>query len=329
MDESQRAEYNPRDYAYFPATYLDNPVYARDENFLKVLNSYPAAIRDALKFGKWGLAGGYFAGAWDPDANEYDVGEFSPEAWNKRWISTNWGFEHLAITHWHYMDDKGVIRTYREVVVKHQAPEMLAETVVRNSNDADGSMPKFKGYFLSHDAFASKRTATMGQNANSVAMRMTPVLRAAGLPTPTPSTMDKLGREQLMYELLAKRVQVGELYDDELGKSIPIQYPGWQIAKCCEMLIARIPTAARQEIDRELIEDTNTGDPLQAAGYGLYGILGRPGAKPKSVQMEEQLKEIKDPIQRHITHMKLEAQWAKKHRPAVRAGDWRRRMEGQ
>jgi hypothetical protein len=222
-----------------------------------------------------------------------------------------------------------VIRTYREVPVKHQAPEMLAETVVRNSFDADGTMPKFKGYFLSHDAFASKTTATMGQNPNSVAQRMTPVLRAAGLPTPTPSTRDKLGREQLMYELLAKRIKCGELYDDEAQAAVPILYPGWQIARDCDMLIARIPTAARQEKDRELVEDTNTGDPLQAAGYGLYGIMGRPGAKPKSVQMEEALKEIKDPVQRHMTHMKLEAQWKKKHRPAVRPGDWRRSMEGQ
>jgi hypothetical protein len=99
MDESQRAEYDPRDYAYFPATYLDNPVYANDEKFLKILNSYPAAIRDALKFGKWGLAGGYFAGAWDPDANIYDLDEFTIDPWNKRWVSTNWGFEHWAVTH--------------------------------------------------------------------------------------------------------------------------------------------------------------------------------------------------------------------------------------
>jgi hypothetical protein len=287
MEKDQRAKYRAEDYSYFPATYLDNPVYATDEKFLAALEAYPASIRDALKYGRWGLAGGYFAGAWDPDANVYEPEEFKIEPWNRRWISCNWGFEHTATIYWHYMDDHKVIRTYREIAVKRQPPETLAETIVRNSLDEDGTMPRFRQTVLSHDAFASKATATMGANPNSVAIRMAPVLRAAGLPTPTPSTRDKLGREQLMYELLRKRVQCGELYDDDTGKSIPIIYPAWQIASSCKKLIQRIPTAARDEKQAELIEDTQTGDPLQGAGYGLYAILGGPGKKPVEVQAKE------------------------------------------
>src|ERR1017187_819472 len=65
MDDSQKSAYNPKDYAYFPATYLDNPVYANDPQFLLNLAQYPQAFQDALKYGKWGAAGGYFRGVWD------------------------------------------------------------------------------------------------------------------------------------------------------------------------------------------------------------------------------------------------------------------------
>jgi hypothetical protein len=308
MEKSQRKQYRPEDYAYFPATYLDNPVYANDEKFLAALESYPAAIRDALKYGKWGLAGGYFAGAWDPDANVYEPGAFPIEPWHKRWISCNWGFEHWATIYWHAMDDHKIIRTYREVAVKHQAPETLAETIVSHSRNEDGSMPAFRALALSHDAFASKATATMGANANSVAMRMSAILKAAGLPMPTPSTRDKLGREQLMYQNLQKRIQVGELYDDDQGKSIPIVYPAWMIASCCPRLIQRIPTAARDEKHQEMIEDTQTGDPLQGAGYGLYAILGKPGKKPVEVQAKEYWEslpgETQDEVQKRAMAMK-------------------------
>jgi hypothetical protein len=58
MDEDQRRLYRPEDYAYFPCTYLDNPIYANDPQFLANLMAYPKAIREALMNGSWDVVGG-------------------------------------------------------------------------------------------------------------------------------------------------------------------------------------------------------------------------------------------------------------------------------
>ena len=324
MDEAQRSRYRPEDYEYFPCTYLDNPIYANDPAFIARLESYPAAIRDALKYGTWGVVGGYFFGAWDPAENVYD-----PDAaegikpWHKRWISTDWGFEHWAATYWHYMDDLGIIRTYRELCVKHQPPEVLAESIARASLDADGPMPKFQAYFLSHDAFASKATSTMGENPNSVAMRMAPVLRQHGLPAPTMSTRDKLGREQLMYQLLRKRVRVGETADGQ-----PVQAAAWQIADTCSKLIDVIPAAPRDEDDVERIAEFLGDDPLQGAGYGLYGITGKPGKKPDEQKLQEQLSRVEDPFAQKMVIFKHNMTKLKKaERDQSGSPAWMRRVQ--
>jgi hypothetical protein len=284
MDESQRKAYKPSDYAYFPCTYLDNPIFANDENFLRNLESYPAAIRDALKFGTWGIAGGYFSGAWDPAENVYDACDVLIQPWHKRWISCDWGFEHPAAVYWHYTDDRGVIRTYREMVVQHQPAEMLAESIVKNSFNDDGSMPTFQGFAMSHDAFASNATKTQGKDVNSNVYRMNPILRAAGLPACRNMGRDKLGRERLMYDRLAKRIDTLARTED----GYPIQAASWQIERNCTHLIETIPIATRREKEVEKIEEFLGDDPLQGSGYGLQMICGNPG-KPSQEDEERAL----------------------------------------
>lgn len=324
MDESQKSEYHPSDYEYFPCTYLDNPIYANDPIFLKNLASYPAEIRDALMLGKWGIAGGYFQGAWDEAYNVYDPEVEQIQPWHHKWLGGDWGFEHDAAIYWFYMDDSGIVRIYRELVLNHQPPEMLAETIVRNSIGPDGKVEQYDGgFFFSHDAFASRATATTGSNANSIAYRMGPILRKAGLPAPSPSTRDKIGREQLMYEMLRQRVKVGEFYDDEAGKTVPVERAKLQIANTCVKLIKLIPRAPRDEKNREEIAEFLGDDPLQGAGYGLYGKLGKPKQAPKGHQIAQALKDIADPSQKHLTHLKLEAKWKNKTKPVNRFNNWR------
>lgn len=294
MDESQRKEYNPNDYEYFPFTYLDNPIYANDPQFIASLEQYPAYERDALKYGTWGVAGGYFGGAWDQESNVYEDDPEKPgydpnvaiKPWHKRWMGGDWGFDNWATTYWGYLDDFGVVRIYRELVVRQQPPETLAQSIIDNSYGENGTIPKYERFYYSHDAFAKK------SDVNTVAMRMGNKLKQAGVPFPTSAGTDKVGREQLFYQLLKNRVTIGEGFDHETGKSFPLQVPALQIARSCKRLIQNIPLAPRvadTALGREKIAEFPGMDFIDGAGHLIYARIGNPGEKPFSVKLAERL----------------------------------------
>lgn len=299
MDEQQRREYNPADYQYFPCTYLDNPVYANDQAWIQGLENYPQAERDALKFGLWGLAGGYFSGAWDAASNVYDDEAVEIKPWHKRWMGGDWGFDHWSTCYWCFMDDFGIVRIYKEYVTRQEPPETLAESIISNSYDEDGRMPKFEHFFYSHDAFHQKT------DANTIAVRMGSKLKMAGLPFPTNAGTDKVGREQLLYQLLKNRLHIGETAD-----GYPIEVPALQIARSCTRLIQNIPLAPRAEgteLNREKIAQFPGLDMIDGAGHAVYGQVGRPHQKPFQARLAEKLKDL--PIEgpdRFIAHMQLQ-----------------------
>jgi hypothetical protein len=164
----------------------------------------------------------------------------------------------------------------------------LAEAVGKWAQEPDSrgqmSPPSFVSFALSFDAWASKRTATMGDNPNSVAMRMAPVFRDYGITAPHASTRDKLGRDTLMLELMEKRVRVSED-----GEGHPIKMPAWRISDRCSQLKRVIPVAKRDDVLVEQIESPGDGSdsPLQGCGYGLYAIFGRPAEKPLELRRQE------------------------------------------
>jgi hypothetical protein len=116
MDTKQKGLYKPEDYGYFPATYQDNPIYANDPTYVANLDAYQDAVSRALKFGIWGVAGGYFEGAWDEAVNVYPVESVEIKPWWRKWLGGDWGFEHNSAIHWFCMDDLGIVRIYRELV---------------------------------------------------------------------------------------------------------------------------------------------------------------------------------------------------------------------
>lgn len=301
MDENQARQYNASDYEYFPCTYLDNPVYANDPVFLANLEAYPTAIRDALKFGTWGVVGGYFTGAWDPAENVYDPRAFRMQPWYRRWIGGDWGFAHNSTIYWHCLDELGVTRTYHELVVNHLPPDKLAERIIAESAVADhGKAVKYENFFFSHDAFHQKT------DANTIAVRMGRILSEAGFPQPANAGTDKVGREQLMYELLAKRVRAGSVYSEGEGASLPVMVPAWQISNQCTKLINIIPIAPRDEKKVEQIAYFDGNDPIDGAGHGLYGKFGRPSEEPEEYAIARKLDAIPDFTQKAMTHRWLQ-----------------------
>ena len=303
MDDNQRREYDPNDYEYFPFTYLDNPIYANDPNYIASLRQYSDLEQRALMLGEWGLAGGYFSGAWDPEENIYEDGAVEIKPWHKRWMGGDWGFDHWAANYFCFLDDFGIVRVYREFVTRQEPPETLAESIVQHSYDEDGRIPKFENFYYSHDAFHQKT------DGNTIALRMESKLRASGLPRLTNAGTDKVGREQLFFQLLKNRITVGETSDGH-----PIEVAALQIARSCTRLIQNIPLAPRDqdtELNREKIAQFPGLDFVDGAGHAIYGKIGKPGAKPFQARLAEALKDV--PIEgtgRFIKHLEL----AKKER---------------
>lgn len=281
MDASQKVQYDPANYGYFPATYLSNPIYANDPMYIANLDSYPAAIRDALKFGIWGVAGGYFDGAWDEALNTYPDDSVELKPWWRRWLGGDWGFEHNSVIHWFCMDDSGVVRIYRELVCNHHTPEELAERIVSMSSGEE-----YELFSLSHDAFAQRH------DINPIGMRMGAVLAKYGIVHPSPSTKDKPGREQILYDFLRKRVQIGEVFVDALNRTEPVLVPRLQIAQSCANIIRTIPKAPRDEKNREVIAEFLGDDALQSSGYGLYAMFGDPNEKPREIRQQERFAKL-------------------------------------
>jgi hypothetical protein len=327
MTPNQRAQYKPEDYKYFPATYRDNPVYANDPRYIANLDSYQAEVSRALKEGIWGVAGGYFEGAWDEALNVYDPSTVKLERWWKRWLGGDWGFDHNSVVHWFCLDDLGIARIYHELVVNRHTPEELGERIVEESRKLHALVTgkigtqceNYEMFSFSHDAFAER------QDTNPIALRMGAVLQAAGMVAPARSTKDKPGREQVLYDYLKGRVATGQIFNDGTGKSEPVRVAKLQIADSCKNLIRTIPRAPRDEKNREEIAEFLGDDPLQSSGYGLYAMFGGPNRKPLEVTLHERMQTAErnqgrplDPTSRAILAQKYEAEERKKYQPVVR-----------
>jgi hypothetical protein len=278
MDKEQKAFYKPKDYAFFPCTYLDNPKYANDPQFLANLMSLPLGKREAFMNGSWDVVGGYFEGAFDV-AENVDPDNSLPAPWHRRWLSGDWGMAHNSAIYWHFMDDYGIFQTYKELVINRLDPEELAELIIKESVSADGKMPRFESFAFSHDAFHQK--TNKGHN-HTVAGQMTPFLLSAGLPAPFNSGTDQVGRETTMYNMLRRRVPRGTL-----PNGMPAMVPNWIISETCSRLIECIGTAPRDDKNIEKIASYLGDDPLQGAGYGVYHVFGQPAEKPIPVLKQE------------------------------------------
>lgn len=325
MDQKQKALYNPKDYGYFPATYLDNPVYANDQGWIAGLDSYQDAYSLALKMGIWGVAGGYFEGAWDEAANVYLAGTVKIESWWRKWLGGDWGFDHNSVIHWFAQDDLGIVRLYRELVTNRKTPEELGELIVAHSGANDparpGALENYELFSFSHDAFAQK------QDVNPISLRIGAVLQKAGLVAPSPSTKDKIGREQILYDYLKERVRVGEIFVDALKSTQPITVPRLQISSDCDNIIRTIPKAPRDEKNREEIAEFLGDDAIAAAGYGLYGMFGKPHRKPVELRVAERIKAagVEDPTSRAIWAKKFTEEEKKVGAPVFRGNSRSRR----
>jgi hypothetical protein len=140
------------------------------------------------------------------------------------------------------------------------------------------------------------------------------VLSKAGLPVPSNAGTDRRGRDQLMYQLLKKRIAVGQVYDDDAGRTRNTEVGAWQIADTCKKLVDSIPIATRDDADPERMAEFTGDDAILSAGHGLYGKLGRPSIKPKAELLEETLAPIANIQAKSMAHRFFEKNYKSPNR---------------
>lgn len=273
--------YDKSEYGFIPALISDNPIYMNDPAYLATLKKLPKRMREALLSGRWDVAIGAFYDIWDPAVNTMPASEFSRETFWPVWLGIDWGFEHEAAIYWFTTAPNGKTYIYRELVINRTGPKALAERIIELSIGPDGNSEKPLEIHLSFDTF-QKRT-----DDEPIATQMAEVFKKAGWPWPEPATRDKVGRELLFYEMLQTQNLViiepdGDTEQQDLG---------------CPRLIEIIPTAPRDEKKIEQIADFLGNDPLDGAGYGLYGHIKRvhiPLAHRVAAKMQQKDKLLAD-----------------------------------
>ncbi len=273
-------EYDPADYAFIAARVWDNPLYARDENYLKSLRALPTPLRQAFLDGNWNIFAGQYFDVFDHARHVVRAEAVGFEPWWPRWVSVDWGFEHPAAVYWHasalkiecsaeakgrespLQDNARSVVTYRELVQQHLAPRRLAQAIIERSRDAGGDPERIEAIYLSPDAFA-RRT-----DEETIAEQMGQVLAAAGFPRPIRADNDRVGGWMLMYQMLA---------GDE-----------WRITDNCAELVRVLPVLTRDGSRVEDIVKMDGDDAADAARYGLKS-RARTAHPPLAQRLAEQV----------------------------------------
>jgi phage terminase large subunit len=263
--------YDAADYDFIRARLADNPIYANDAAYRRVLEALPEHLRRAFLDGDWNVFAGQYFDVFDIGRHTARPEELRLEPWWPRWISIDWGFQHPSAVYWHCavpgvsrvpgsvsrehsptgapssFTDHGTrstghasrIITYREFVQSGLSPRMLAQGIAERSG-----RERVSEVFLSPDAFAH-RTAEA-----SIAEQLGDVLVSNGLPRPCAADDDRIGGWQLMYQLL--------------------ESDSWLITENCGKLIGGLPQLVR---DTNRVEDIRKMDGDDAADAARYGLV--------------------------------------------------------
>ena len=308
-------QYDPNDYDFIRARIEDNPIYAKDKNYLKSLGALPEKLRRAFLEGNWDVFAGQYFDIFEMERHTARADAMGLQWWWPRWISIDWGFHHPSAVYWHTAvpaetnrnprDSRPTgprIITYREFLKNNLSPRMLGQAIAELSKGE-----RIGDVFLSPDAFAKRSSEA------TIAEQLGDVLEQNGLPRPTPADDDRIGGWQLMYQLLES--------DD------------WMIADNCRELIECLPNLVRDERKVEDVRKVEGDDAADAARYGLvsgvrYAGFGAhssaPGAGqappnkfdagarftpgvPLDVQIEKQVT-AQDPTSRAIHFQRLQAE---------------------
>lgn len=197
---------------------------------------------EAWRYGRWDLIAGQFFDLWNPATMTIDPNDIRIEPWHVRWLSGDWGFADDCVIHWHAQDEDRRVITYRELRFNRTTPDQIAREIVKANLRETLAM-----FAFSPDAFAQRTSV------RTIADEIGEVLRAAGLPWPTPADNDRIGGWTLMRQVL--------------------QSGHWRISRNCVELAKSIPLLQRSERHPEDIDDSPVDHAPDSARYGLKTFL--------------------------------------------------------
>ncbi|MGH9682199.1 MAG: hypothetical protein ACRD4S_01095 [Candidatus Acidiferrales bacterium] len=286
------SEYDPADYDFIAARIYDNPIYERDANYLKTLRALPSHLRRAFLDGDWSVFAGQYFDRFDVSRHLLRAEAIDWKPWWQRWISIDWGFEHLAAAYWHAAVPEGAAARHAFAApgfspawvyrMQDAALKGGATKDAYSSRDDGASAPSVVTHreYVTHrtpprelarEIIARSRDAA-GERERidaiylspdafarrtdeaSIAEQMGDVFSAAGMPRPVPADDDRVGGWMLMYQML----DAGE----------------WLLTDNCVELIRTLPNLVRDPARIEDIEKTDGDDAADAARYGLKSRYG-------------------------------------------------------
>ena len=248
IDRQYQQGENAEDYNFIPAKIYDNRILMNaDPNYVKQLLALPEDLRRAHLDGDWDVhAGQYFR---EFSREKHVVAPFEIPHWWRRFRSMDWGYNDPCCVLWHAVDGDGRVYTYRELYVRQQRADQVAQSIIKLSGDEDISytvaspdMWQKRGAILKGDGFEGESLAEL--------------FARGGVPLASADNARIAGWQRVR----------GYMADGADGK------PMWQAFDCCENLIRTLPMLMYSPHNREDAADGEDHAPEALR----YGLMSRP-----------------------------------------------------
>lgn len=307
-------KYNPKDYVYIHSTIEDNPILFQDKAYVNSLEKSP--LRARIRYGSLDATTGQYFDNWDEKRHVRPASDFLFEAWQPVWVGWDYGFGHYATMifmtkawlkpRWEGQQQKLVNVVLAEVYLEEKTPEeqtaALVATIPR-LRDEDGEEAGY-AWPIESIHFSWERFNRISSN-RTIAMEVTDLLQARGLPPVTRSNNDRIAGWTKIYSMLDAEeffiVQSDGLHRGapQLAEAIPLLVRGDGVKTSLEDVV--------KPDGKSLVDDL--GDAMR---YAVAGVLLEAEDKPKEVKLREKLAGIKDPMARHVEAYR---EYVKENRP--------------
>lgn len=120
---------------FIPARLEDNPAMLKDNpNYEDQLMMLPdETLRKAWRYGDWNVFAGQFFTEIRQDVHAYEPFEISRH-W-ARFISIDYGYDHLAAVYWYAVDEDGEVYIYKEFVCRNKTYRQLAQRIIELTDE--------------------------------------------------------------------------------------------------------------------------------------------------------------------------------------------------